>query len=481
MNKSLYIMAFAVATLLTGCSTGDGALDLEEGIPAAGQPGSIFTSATSNSEIPIQLGFGSQSMTRSPLDSEVGTGLFETPSGQYLGVFGLAQQPQPIAEPTHPGPVDANSIDWVANPDGLMTLMTLNHPASVTIVDAGSKLGTITTSTRVSEVRFRNPSTMDPQTYFYPMGGWYNYYFYGYYPRQESGVNVSSNKITVDFTLDGSQDVVWGKAVPYTDGTSQFPASDLTSGFNARYFRQKASSGITDQNVLPHLALKHSLTMVKFFVICDDTEGYTDYVTGADPNNFQLAGMSIDRMPVKWTLTVADRYGASDDEDLTTEGKLLLTDPDDPNLLSTPIYIHKDDDSNPFESGNRINIPLCSNPESSALIRSESVYVGYAMIPTTDMIVDNLDAIGNAMGDHDGQNLKNPFVKLKFYLNGKEVDADSPVTHKIGGDDLNLQRGKIYNVYLKVKVPDALSARATLDHWEEAGDLSDRNIEQDIE
>ena len=103
------------------------------------------------------------------------------------------------------------------------------------------------------------------------------------------------------------------------------------------------------------------------------------------------------------------------------------------------------------------------------------------MIPTTDMIVDNLDAIGNAMGDHDGQNLKNPFVKLKFYLNGKEVDADSPVTHKIGGDDLNLQRGKIYNVYLKVKVPDALSARATLDHWEEAGDLSDRNIEQDIE
>ena len=55
------------------------------------------------------------------------------------------------------------------------------------------------------------------------------------------------------------------------------------------------------------------------------------------------------------------------------------------------------------------------------------------------------------------------------------------MTHKIGGDDLNLQRGKIYNVYLKVKVPDALSARATLDHWEEAGDLSDRNIEQDIE
>ena len=171
MNKSLYIMAFAVATLLTGCSTGDGALDLEEGMPADGQPGSIFTSVTSNSEIPIQLGFGSQSMTRSPLDSEVGTGLFETPSGQYLGVFGLAQQPQPIAEPTHPGPVDANSIDWVANPDGLMTLMTLNHPASVTIVDAGSKLGTITTSTRVSEVRFRNPSTMDPQTYFYLMTG----------------------------------------------------------------------------------------------------------------------------------------------------------------------------------------------------------------------------------------------------------------------------------------------------------------------
>lgn len=485
MNKSLYIMALAVAALLTGCSTGDAALDLEEGIPAAAeeqkQPGSIFTSATSDSEIPIQLGFGSQSLTRGPLDSEVGTGLFETPSGQYLGVFGLAQKPQPIAEPTHPGPVGEDYIDWAANSDGLMTLMTLNQPASVSIVNAGSKLGTITTSSRVSEVKFLNPSSMSPQTYFYPMGGWYNYYFYGYYPRQESGVNATANKITVDFTLDGTQDIIWGKAVPYTNTENpQFPVTDLTSGYNARYFREKASSGVTDQNVLPHLQLKHSLTMVKFFVICDDAEGYNDYVAGADPNNFQLAGMTIDRMPVKWTLTVADRAGASDNEDETTEGKLTLTNPDDPNLLNTPIYIHKDDDSDPFGSGN-INIRLCSNPESSATIRSESDYIGYAMIPTTDMIVANLDAIGNAMGDHDGQNLKNPFVKLKFYLNGVEVDADSPVTHKIGGDDLNLKKGKIYNVYLKVKVPDALSARATLSQWEEAGDITEQNIEQDIE
>ena len=484
MNKSLYIMAFAVAALLTGCSTGDSAIDLEEGVPATAeqqQPGSIFTSATSDSEIPIQLGFGSQSLTRGPLDSEVGTGLFETPSGQYLGVFGLAQQPQPIAEPTHPGPVDANSIDWAANSDGLMRLLTLNHPASVSIVDAGTKLGTITTSTRVSEVKFLDPSSMEPQIYYYPMGGWYNYYFYGYYPRQASGVNITSNKITVDFTLDGTQDIIWGKAMPYTDGTSSFPESDLTSGYNARYFREKASSGVTDQNVLPHLQLKHSLTMVKFYVICDDTEGYTDYVSGGNPENFQLAGMTIDRMPVKWTLTVADRAGASDNEEETTEGKLTLTNPDDSNLLNTPIYIHKDDDSDPFESGN-INIPLCSDPESSANIRSESVYVGYAMIPTTKMIEENLETIGNVpMGNHDGQNLKNPFVKLKFYLNGVEVDANSPVTHKIGGNDLNLQKGKIYNVYLKVKVPDALSARATLDHWEEAGDIDDQNIEQDIE
>lgn len=484
MNKSLYIMALAAATLLTGCSTGDAALDLEEGIPATAeqqQPGSIFTSATSDSEIPIELGFGSQSLTRGPLDSEVGTGLFETPSGQYLGIFGLAQQPQPIAEPTHPGPVDANSIDWVANPDGLMTLMTLNHPASVTIVDAGLRLGTITTSTRVSQVKFLNPSTKDPQTYYYPMGGWYNYYFYGYYPRQESGVNATANKITVDFTLDGTQDIIWGKAQPYTDAENpQFPVSDLTSGYNARYFREKASSGVTDQNVLPHLQLKHSLTMVKFFVICDDAEGYGDYVTDQDPVNFQLAGMTIDRMPVKWTLTVADRAGASDNETETTEGKLTLTDPDAADLLNTPIYIHKDDDSDPFDSDQRINIPLCTNPESSSVLRSEAVYVGYAMIPTTDMIVANLEAIGNAMGDHDGQNLKNPFVKLKFYLNGVEVDADSPVTHKIGGDDLNLEKGKIYNVYLKVKVPDALSARATLSPWvEPAGEI--QYIEQDIE
>ncbi len=470
MNKSLYIISIVTAALFAGCSTSDVDQDIEER-ELAEQQGSLFTSATSDSEVPIRLGSGSQArnLTRSPLNSDQGTGLFATPDGKYLGVFCLAQQPQPTATPTHPGPVAASEIDWT-NAASLMSLMTLNQPARVKRTSVGGKIGTVTTTEEVSEVIFRNPLKMNEDTtYHYPMGSWYNYYFYGYYPRQESGLNITSNKITVDFTLDGTQDIIWGKAVPYTDAADpKFPVTDLTTGFNARYFREKASSGVTDQELLPHLAMTHNLTMLKFYVMCDDFEGYDSYVD-LGTSRLQLKDMTIDRLPLNWTLTVADREGGEG-----TEGKLTLTDPSI-GLGSIAVYGFEGGeytDNNAFAGGS-VEIPRTDN-------RAEAVLVGYAMIPSTEMVLSALDDMSPFMADHNGQNLKNPFINMTLMLNDKPVEGTPQI---IGDESLNLEAGKIYNVFLRVKVPDILTARATLSQWStvELTEDSDQNIDQVIQ
>ena len=439
MNKSLYIISIVTAALFAGCSTSDVDQDIEER-ELAEQQGSLFTSATSDSEVPIRLGSGSQArnLTRSPLNSDQGTGLFATPDGKYLGVFCLAQQPQPTATPTHPGPVAASEIDWT-NAASLMSLMTLNQPARVKRTSVGGKIGTVTTTEEVSEVIFRNPLKMNEDTTYH-------------YVDSSEAANI-----------------IWGKAVPYTDAADpKFPVTDLTTGFNARYFREKASSGVTDQELLPHLAMTHNLTMLKFYVMCDDFEGYDSYVD-LGTSRLQLKDMTIDRLPLNWTLTVADREGGEG-----TEGKLTLTDPSI-GLGSIAVYGFEGGeytDNNAFAGGS-VEIPRTDN-------RAEAVLVGYAMIPSTEMVLSALDDMSPFMADHNGQNLKNPFINMTLMLNDKPVEGTPQI---IGDESLNLEAGKIYNVFLRVKVPDILTARATLSQWStvELTEDSDQNIDQVIQ
>ena len=112
--------------------------------------------------------------------------------------------------------------------------------------------------------------------------------------------------------------------------------------------------------------------------------------------------------------------------------------------------------------------------------RAEAVLVGYAMIPSTEMVLSALDDMSPFMADHNGQNLKNPFINMTLMLNDKPVEGTPQI---IGDESLNLEAGKIYNVFLRVKVPDILTARATLSQWStvELTEDSDQNIDQVIQ
>lgn len=319
--------------MLTACSSGDDIAAIPE-LTQEQKDAAIIAEATAASDVQIRLGFGSQSnstsVTRAPIESDA-NGLFATPTSsdpggaKFLGIYCLAQQPQ--VSTASPGPVSIDEIEWTTNnANSLMYLMERNQPAQVKILPAGEKIGNVLLTAPASDVQFLLPSTLSDATptvkhYYYPYGNWYNYYFYGYYPRQE-GANIteSAKKVTVDFTLDGTQDIIYAKAMP---------SDNPTEGFNAKYMRdrQDATTGTNELNELPQLALTHKLAQLRFYVQCKTVNyiayGYGEAIGASAPYKklFVLKDLQLTKVPAKWQLTVADRehpIGAQD----ATEGTL---------------------------------------------------------------------------------------------------------------------------------------------------------------
>ena len=382
--------------LFTACSSENDLAISHELTPE--EKAAILADANKDSEVPIQLGFSfsrsTMSVTRSPLSSQAG--MFTTPAGKYLGVFCLAQKPQ--AALASPGPVAEDQIDWTSPSANLTYLMTPNQPAQVV-------------KKSVSEVYFVDPATLGTtptkKHYYYPDASWYNYHFYAYYPRQNSNVTVAPKKVTVDFALDGTQDVLWTKAVPTT--------GDTENGFNAEYFSNAGSD-------YPALGLSHNLTKLCFYVKCVDSKYNSLNFANED---LQLKGIKIVNIPMNWTLTVADRDVPAN------EGKLTPT-----NLtLTSELNIwHDNGDGTDTEAlahaGGAINVPYIQG-------NTTPTYVGYVMIPTTAM----LEGIVNP---------KNPYVKLVVKEKGTERELEPKMIPL--PDDGAFKAKTTYNIYLTIPI-----------------------------
>lgn len=117
--------------------------------------------------------------------------------------------------------------------------------------------------------------------YYYPMGGWYTYRFYGYYPRVAKP-KVNAETVTVDYELDGTQDVIWGKT--------------LSGNYSASYFVNRPDD-------IPQLGLKHCLTCLKFRAVAGDSNGGET----VESRGIHVTEISVVNVPVHQTLTIADR------------------------------------------------------------------------------------------------------------------------------------------------------------------------------
>lgn len=109
--------------------------------------------------------------------------------------------------------------------------------------------------------------------YFYPISQYYMYEFYGYYPYSEDVTYTStpeSHRAVVNYTLDGTQDIVWGRAT----------LQDKYA-YSARYFREQGAdaqvpiigANSVDEEGNPHPGMKHLLTRLKFKVTTGSEPG----------------------------------------------------------------------------------------------------------------------------------------------------------------------------------------------------------------
>ena len=209
MNKYLYILGFAGAALFSACSNSDDLLIVDSPAIDKAKESVLIYEAGQNSEVPITLGIGqSRGYTRTPIDPTsvdpvTGYGNISLAAGEYLRIFCLASGTQ-------------------SNVTNIPTTVSTN----LWNTDAGGELGgllvkmndvpAIVSSDNVSFLDESALPTETSKNYYYPMGNWMTYNFYGYYPKLGSSTTaINANTVEVsNYLIDGSQDLIWGRAHP---------------------------------------------------------------------------------------------------------------------------------------------------------------------------------------------------------------------------------------------------------------------------
>ena len=135
---------------------------------------------------------------------------------------------------------------------------------------------------------------------WYPVGNWYSYRFYGYYPYCNN-VTRDEKRITVHFgadELDGSTDLIYGRSKGYD-------ASDVHNKyrFNARYFREKDNLGFEPE--LPSVSFEHLLMRLQFSVVAEpDPHKTGDQYESA--RTMMVKSVELQSVPASADLIVAD-------------------------------------------------------------------------------------------------------------------------------------------------------------------------------
>lgn len=260
MKKYFMFVAVAAAGMLASCSS--------ESLTAGSDP---KIEPTQEERVPIEIGVATaqtKAVTRG-----IGTvgGTDDTPStgdnywqAEKVNVFMFNQGTLNLALDD---PEDANSA--------LYDNTVLTTPESA----AQAGVGTNKNKGIAYEIV---PGTPDRVKYkYYPVTG--NFDFWGYYADDAAGAPVrdaaapATTKITVPFTIDGTQDLMVAKAkLTGTQATTMgaLPAADQTryySAFSAR------------KNVQPEMSFNHLLTRLTFSVLAGNqkTRGWKESAPGA--------------------------------------------------------------------------------------------------------------------------------------------------------------------------------------------------------
>ena len=275
--SKLYFSLFAVAAL-TACSADDDGSATKSPV------------VVGNSDVMVKLSAGQGTRTRASLESD-DDGLFEA---QGLGIFMLATQKQN----TNP---DELNISWEYGYNEEEPNLPYTNPWAVWIDNAEADAVKDGGNTR-TDILWK-----DGVTRWYPIGNWYSYRFYGYYPHvDDSKMGVTTTQRIINYTgLDGTKDIIWGRSA----GADMNDEHEKYA-YSARYFRQ---AGYKDRN--PEIAFVHKMMRLQFCI-----QGIAD--ENAEPGHeFESANtMKIDTIIVEKVPTVAQLVVADLNE--TNDGKI---------------------------------------------------------------------------------------------------------------------------------------------------------------
>lgn len=226
-------------------------------------------------EAPVEIRLSSGAAgTRASLESDA-AGLFEADG---LGIFCLAN-----------GLLNVNPnelpIDWTPSVGG-----NTNYSVWIDNLEANAVYEKNEADLAVAT----NIVWTDGETRWYPVGNWYKYQFYGYYPRVGNGnLEANGTQRIANIPIDGTQDIIWGRT------TSTDPLA-----YCAKYFRQ-ADKG----DDIPAIAFRHVLMRLTFSCVPgEDAKGSIESAL-----KMGVKSITIKAVPTTAQLVIADSETADNE------------------------------------------------------------------------------------------------------------------------------------------------------------------------
>ena len=337
----------------------------------------------------VEIRFGSGNKTRASIDNST-----QDVAVNGLGIFMLAKSLQG----TNP---DEQGITWIRTGGNLWgaPLDEDNASADVVFSAGGTSANSITWT--------------DGNPRYYPAGNWYNYGFYGYYPRVTGSDLISTatqRKAHYD-NLDGTLDILWGK----TDCSEQY-------AYSARYFRVPGNA-----DKYPTIAFKHVMMSLQFAIQgLPDPNVVDQYATA---NRMQVKSIVVRGVPSSANLIVADYNNPAKEGTLECNWQTGTTN----------LEVMKKTSEGPWQINND-NVLKIGEPVMMPVIDDNAKAQGVGKFQVEIILVDNA----------------NPSY---------EYVVEKPLDLRVAGGSSEYTAGTRYQVTIQIAGAREITLEATLTPW----------------
>lgn len=380
--------------------------------------------------------------TRAAIESDPTTKIFET-TPDYLGIMMLAQNIilENINDYPEYQPYNSLKVNWLSpKADGKTVLFDdtwsvplRNTPAQALKIDDDND-GTMDRT--YIELR------AEAKSKYYPMGAYHNYWFYGYGPRQESFlISAEGDEYSVLFNnLNGSQDVIYGKADPAFNHVSE--------AYSARWFRYDDNrKWVGDESVAKpvNMSFVHKMAQIRF--------------------NIKAGGLPIDHtgdnINKQYQPAYDTRIVSIEITNAPSSMQLILANNNKANASREGMFI-------PVEGATRNKVYSVLNigdsyypqPTNPAAVRGDADNIPLVTPIGNGLLVPALD-------DYN----QNPYlmrIKVEYpKKSGIYHELKVPMRLPIESGS-KLEAGKIYDVTLEIFAPEKININGTLEPWIES-------------